>query len=89
MATSTPTNAWTVADLSALYVEHRKSLTSQARRMLRDEADATEVVQEAFMKFILAAPELDSADRALAYLRTFDIQRKQKQAANRCKASGW
>ena len=69
MAT-TSVQSWTVADLSALYVEHRKSLVNQARRMLRNEADAIEVVQEAFMKFILAAPELDSADRALAYLRT-------------------
>jgi RNA polymerase sigma factor (sigma-70 family) len=61
---------WTVADLSALYLESRSSLISQARRMLRNEQDATEVVQEAFLKFILAAPELDSKERALAYIRT-------------------
>ena len=62
--------SWTVADLSALYLESRSSLISQARRMLRNEQDATEVVQEAFLKFILAAPELDSKERALAYIRT-------------------
>jgi len=61
---------WSVADLSALYAEQRSSLVGQARRILRSDADAAEIVQEAFLKFILAAPELDSRDRALAYLRT-------------------
>ncbi len=66
----TATNMWTVADLSALYMQNRASLISQARRTLRNDQDATEVVQEAFLKFMLAAPELDSEDRALAYIRT-------------------
>jgi len=69
-ATPTPVSEWSIADLSALYAEQRSSLTSQARRILRSESDAVEIVQEAFLKFILAAPELDSRDRALAYLRT-------------------
>jgi RNA polymerase sigma factor (sigma-70 family) len=58
-----------VADLSALYLESRSSLLSQARRMLRNDQDANEVVQEAFLKFMLAAPELDTKERALAYIR--------------------
>jgi RNA polymerase sigma factor (sigma-70 family) len=62
--------AWSVSDLSALYTQNRSSLISQARRILRSDADAAEVVQDAFLKFILAAPELDTADRAMAYLRT-------------------
>ncbi len=62
--------AWTVSDLSALYTQNRSSLIAQARRILRSDADAAEVVQDAFLKFILAAPELDTADRAMAYLRT-------------------
>ena len=37
--------------------------------MLRSESEANEVVQEAFIKFILAAPELDTKERALAYMR--------------------
>jgi RNA polymerase sigma factor (sigma-70 family) len=37
--------------------------------MLRSDSEANEVVQEAFIKFILAAPELDTEGRALAYLR--------------------
>lgn len=61
---------WSISDLSALYTQHRTQLVSQARRITRDEAEAHEVVQEAFLKFMLAAPELDSADRAIAYLRT-------------------
>jgi RNA polymerase sigma factor (sigma-70 family) len=60
---------WTVADLASLYAEYRTSLVSQARRMLRSDSEANEVVQEAFIKFILAAPELDTEGRALAYLR--------------------
>jgi RNA polymerase sigma factor (sigma-70 family) len=62
--------AWSVSDLSALYTLNRSSLIAQARRILRSDADAAEVVQDAFLKFILAAPELDTADRAMAYLRT-------------------
>ena len=62
--------AWSVTDLSTLYAENRSSLIAQARRILRSDADAAEVVQDAFLKFILATPELDTADRALAYLRT-------------------
>jgi len=62
--------AWSVSDLSTLYTQNRSSLIAQARRILRSDADAAEVVQDAFLKFILAAPELDTADRAMAYLRT-------------------
>ena len=61
---------WSISELSAIYKEHRTQLVSQSRRITRDEAEANEVVQEAFLKFMLAAPELDSADRAIAYLRT-------------------
>jgi RNA polymerase sigma factor (sigma-70 family) len=71
-ATSTPgsTADWSIAQLSAIYTEYRTQLVSQARRITRDEAEANEVVQEAFLKFMLAAPDLDTADRAIAYLRT-------------------
>jgi RNA polymerase sigma factor (sigma-70 family) len=62
--------AWSISDLSALYTQTRSSLIAQARRILRSDADAAEVVQDAFLKFILAAPELDTSDRAMAYLRT-------------------
>jgi len=61
---------WSIAQLSAIYTEHRTQLVSQARRITKNEAEANEIVQEAFLKFMLAAPDLDSADRAIAYLRT-------------------
>jgi RNA polymerase sigma factor (sigma-70 family) len=61
---------WSIAQLSAIYTEHRTQLVSRARRITKNEAEAHEVVQEAFLKFMLAAPDLDSADRAIAYLRT-------------------
>ena len=61
---------WSIAQLSAIYTEHRTQLVSQARRISKNEAEAHEIVQEAFLKFMLAAPDLDSADRAIAYLRT-------------------
>ena len=70
MATSQATTKdWSVADLASLYSEYRLSLISQARRMLRSDSESNEVVQEAFIKFILAAPELDTKERALAYMR--------------------
>jgi RNA polymerase sigma factor (sigma-70 family) len=61
---------WSIAQLSAIYTEHRTQLVSQARRITKNEAEANEIVQEAFLKFMLAAPDLDTADRAIAYLRT-------------------
>ena len=50
MANNTASDAWTVADLSALYMANRSSLLSQAKRTLRNDQDATEVVQEAGQK---------------------------------------
>ena len=72
LETSTPGSVadWSIAQLSAIYAEHRTQLASQARRITKNDAEAHEVVQEAFLKFMLAAPDLDSADRAIAYLRT-------------------
>ena len=57
---STPgsTADWSISQLSAIYKEHRTQLVSQSRRITRDEAEANEVVQEAFLKFMLASPEL-------------------------------
>jgi len=70
ISTTGSASDWSIAQLSAIYTEHRTQLVSQARRITKNEAEAHEVVQEAFLKFMLAAPDLDSADRAIAYLRT-------------------
>jgi RNA polymerase sigma factor (sigma-70 family) len=70
LATNGSAADWSIGQLSAIYTEHRTQLVSQARRITKNEAEAHEVVQEAFLKFMLAAPDLDTADRAIAYLRT-------------------
>jgi RNA polymerase sigma factor (sigma-70 family) len=59
---------WTVAELGAFYTEHRSELLAHANRVLKDSAKAEEITQDALIKFILAAPELESADHALSYL---------------------
>jgi len=59
---------WTVADLGAFYTEHRSELVAHASRILKDSARAEEVIQDALIKVMLAAPELESADHALGYM---------------------
>ncbi len=59
---------WTVTELGAFYTEHRSELLAHASRVLKDSAKAEEITQDALIKFMLAAPELDSDDHALSYL---------------------
>ena len=59
---------WTVAELGAFYTEHRSELIAHASRILKDSAKAEEVIQEALIKVMLAAPELESKDHALGYM---------------------
>ncbi len=59
---------WTVAELGAFYIEHRSELLAHANRVLKDSAKAEEITQDALIKFMLAAPELESTDHALSYL---------------------
>jgi RNA polymerase sigma factor (sigma-70 family) len=59
---------WTVAELGAFYTEHRSELLTHANRVLKDSAKAEEITQDALIKFMLAAPELESTDHALSYL---------------------
>jgi RNA polymerase sigma factor (sigma-70 family) len=59
---------WTVAGLGAFYTEHRSELLAHANRVLKDSAKAEEITQDALIKFMLAAPELESTDHALSYL---------------------
>ena len=60
--------AWTVAELGAFYTEHRSELVSHALRILKDRGRAEEVIQDALIKVMLAAPELASTDHALGYM---------------------
>jgi RNA polymerase sigma factor (sigma-70 family) len=59
---------WTVAELGAFYTEHRSELLAHANRVLKDSAKGEEITQDALIKFMLAAPELESTDHALSYL---------------------
>ena len=69
MATqSTVPHAWTVGDLGAFYTQHRAELMAHASRVLKDQIKAEEITQDALIKFMLAAPELESEEHALSYL---------------------
>ena len=59
---------WTVAELGAFYVENRVELLAHASRILKDSSKAEEITQDALIKFMLAAPVLESRDHALSYL---------------------
>ena len=56
-------------DFAGLYLRHRSAFTLHARHYLRDERDADDVVQEAFLRLFLALPELETELQALAYCR--------------------
>jgi len=61
-------SVWTVAELGAFYSEHRSELLAHANRVLKDSAKAEEITQDSLIKFMLAAPELESSEHALSYL---------------------
>jgi RNA polymerase sigma factor (sigma-70 family) len=64
---STPAS-WNVAQFSSFYTQNRSELIAHANRILKDKAKAEEITQEALVKFMLAAPELESIEHALGYL---------------------
>jgi RNA polymerase sigma factor (sigma-70 family) len=59
---------WSVAQFSSFYTTNRSELISHANRIVKDKAIAEEITQEALVKFMLAAPELESELHALSYL---------------------
>ena len=65
---STGLKAWTIVELGAFYTKHRSELLSHAQRILKDSSRAEEVIQDALIKVMLAAPELESNDHALGYM---------------------
>ena len=66
--TSSAPRVWTVGDLGAFYTQHRAELHAHASRILKDSIKAEEITQDALIKFMLAAPELESDEHALSYL---------------------
>jgi RNA polymerase sigma factor (sigma-70 family) len=67
-ANSAGPKVWSVAELGAFYTENRAELLAHANRVLKDSAKAEEITQDALIKFMLAAPELESREHAIAYL---------------------
>ena len=49
----------------AFYTQHRAELHAHASRVLKDQVKAKEITHDALIKFMLAAPELDSEEHTL------------------------
>ena len=60
---------WTAQDFANIYVRFRPHLISHARKFLREETQAEEVVQDAFLYLMTALPELDSELGVLRFLK--------------------
>jgi RNA polymerase sigma factor (sigma-70 family) len=67
VGSSTPAS-WSVAQFSSFYTQNRTELVAHANRIVKDKSKAEEITQEALVKFMLAAPELESNNHALSYL---------------------
>lgn len=61
-------DVWTLGDFGAFYASHRRNFLAHASRLLKDSLRAEEVVQEALIRVMLAAPELTSESHATAYV---------------------
>lgn len=60
---------WSAQDFANIYVRFRPHLISHARKILRQESQAEEVVQDAFLYLMTALPELDSELGVLRFLK--------------------
>ena len=60
---------WSAQDFANIYVRFRPHLISHARKFLREETQAEEVVQDAFLYLMTALPELDSELGVLRFLK--------------------
>jgi RNA polymerase sigma factor (sigma-70 family) len=59
---------WTVTELGVFYIKHRSELLTHANRLLKNSSKSEEIIQDALVKFMLAAPELESENHAISYL---------------------
>jgi RNA polymerase sigma factor (sigma-70 family) len=75
-------------ELGVFYINNRNALVGHASRLMRDSARAEELVQDALIRVILAAPELESEAHAYAYLRktvenlSLDVLRSENRRPN-------
>ncbi|MDC0911645.1 sigma-70 family RNA polymerase sigma factor [Aquiluna sp.] len=60
---------WSAQDFANIYVRFRPHLISHARKFLREETQAEEVVQDAFLYLMTSLPELDSELGVLRFLK--------------------
>lgn len=60
---------WSAQDFANIYVRFRPHLIAHGRKFLRDETQAEEVVQDAFLYLMTALPELDSELGVLRFLK--------------------
>lgn len=62
------TNDWSMNGFGDLYISERDRLVELAARYTKDRSEAEDIVQDAFLKCALAAPDLANRDHAIAYL---------------------
>lgn len=62
------TEEFSMSGFGDLYISERERLVELATRYTKDRAEAEDIVQDAFLKCALAAPELANRDHAIAYL---------------------
>ena len=80
---------WSAQDFANIYVRFRPHLISHARKFLREETQAEEVVQDAFLYLMTALPELDSELGVLRFLKwktkmlCFDLLRASERVPGR------
>jgi RNA polymerase sigma factor (sigma-70 family) len=60
-------HVWTAAQFSDFFIDHRAEFLSHARRIVGASGEAEEIVQDALVRVLLAAPELESLEHARAY----------------------
>jgi RNA polymerase sigma factor (sigma-70 family) len=65
---TTSPGQWTVTQFSTFYTTNRSEFVGHAYRILGDRTRAEDITQEAFIKLMLAAPELTDNDHARAYI---------------------
>ena len=58
---------WSVAELGSFFAENRRYFLAHARRLVGSDSSAEELVQDALVRILLAAPELPSKFHAITY----------------------
>ena len=65
-----PVSQWTTRDFAHFYGETRSRALAHTLRIVKDPGSAEDILQEAYLKFFLGAPEIEKPSSAYAYLLT-------------------